>query len=512
MYYRYFCLVVIFSSTVLFSGVLFSCLDKNDLIKESTPQTLSSESYPTCEGFDADGDLFPVCKGSFLGVQDCNDADPAISPGSLEICYDDKDNDCDQKIDLNDDDCKEICRVPHLCEGKGVCGNIYQKCVGGQLQCLYELNPLYEPKESFCLDNLDNDCDGSTDSKDSDCLQNTQSQQDSIDAGDTDTGDQDHVVENDQCPGSTCTINGLTDLPLGIRICDGNPSKIVKICSSCGEVKSEKCGESTQCIEGNCVDPNSITEPYCGDKTCNGTETCAWCAADCGICGCGKNGCETGESCELCPTDCGICPSVCGKNGCEQDKGENCSNCEQDCGKCGPNCGVNGCETGETCGSCLADCPCPAISGWVCGNSGTCEFVQTDPCANINCTVPNTICKSGLCVSKTCGDPGCTTCSCPGCDGFGCSPDYNSYHCKNLTCTPDNPCANCPPGDNSQVCINNQCVPRVCTEGYLRRCSTALCKFEKCVNNAWGSCELYPDYYCEPSCASPNLSPIPCFR
>ena len=48
----------------------------------------------TDEGFDADGDGFVAC-ATGSGPQDCDDTDPGVNPGALEVCGDAVDNDCD---------------------------------------------------------------------------------------------------------------------------------------------------------------------------------------------------------------------------------------------------------------------------------------------------------------------------------------------------------------------------------------------------------------------------------
>jgi hypothetical protein len=46
----------------------------------------------------------------------------------------------------------------------------------------------------------------------------------------------------------------------------------------------------------------------CGDGVCTGTETCASCQQDCGVCSVCQNGkCEPFETCSICPEDCGKC-------------------------------------------------------------------------------------------------------------------------------------------------------------------------------------------------------------
>ena len=63
------------------------------------------------EGFDEDDDGVTVCQN------DCNDDDPLISPEQDEICYDLKDNNCDEAID---ESCVPISNVPaaNLSEGQ----------------------------------------------------------------------------------------------------------------------------------------------------------------------------------------------------------------------------------------------------------------------------------------------------------------------------------------------------------------------------------------------------------
>ena len=47
----------------------------------------------------------------------------------------------------------------------------------------------------------------------------------------------------------------------------------------------------------------------CGDKRCNGEETCETCPGDCGACpdSCGDGACGDDEDCRRCPADCGQC-------------------------------------------------------------------------------------------------------------------------------------------------------------------------------------------------------------
>ncbi|MEZ4270273.1 MAG: sugar-binding protein [Myxococcota bacterium] len=51
---------------------------------------------------------------------------------------------------------------------------------------------------------------------------------------------------------------------------------------------------------------------FCGDGTCNGSETCGSCPKDCGdtCSSCGNGTCDAGETCSSCSKDCGTCPTA----------------------------------------------------------------------------------------------------------------------------------------------------------------------------------------------------------
>jgi hypothetical protein len=75
---------------------------------------------------------------------------------------------------------------------------------------------------------------------------------------------------------------------------------------------------------------NLAAQPFCGDQTCDASESCSSCPQDCGSC-CGNGVCNSnlGENCTTCPSDCGSC---CGNGVCSG--GETCSSCSADCGSC----------------------------------------------------------------------------------------------------------------------------------------------------------------------------------
>jgi hypothetical protein len=75
----------------------------------------------------------------------------------------------------------------------------------------------------------------------------------------------------------------------------------------------------------------------CGDKRCDGDETCTTCVKDCGACPavCGDGICDPREDCSGCAQDCGACAALfCQGGGCDPSIGETCFSCESDCGAC----------------------------------------------------------------------------------------------------------------------------------------------------------------------------------
>ncbi|MCA9580115.1 MAG: putative metal-binding motif-containing protein, partial [Myxococcales bacterium] len=101
---------------------------------------------------DADGDGFgapsvtiQACTQppGFLSIaMDCNDANPDVNPGAVEICYDGIRQDC-LPAGLND------------CDADGFDGNGGPDCD--------DLSAAVNPNASEICDGLDNDCDGDTD-------------------------------------------------------------------------------------------------------------------------------------------------------------------------------------------------------------------------------------------------------------------------------------------------------------------------------------------------------------
>lgn len=126
-----------------------------------------SEFYP-----DVDGDGFGDSEASgdtdynadyVNNNLDCNDDDTTLSPNATELC-DGIDNDCDGEQDEDFTDLAESCSV-----GEGACADtgIYVCSEDGlDVACTATEG---EASTEICTDDIDNDCDGETDTADSDC-------------------------------------------------------------------------------------------------------------------------------------------------------------------------------------------------------------------------------------------------------------------------------------------------------------------------------------------------------
>ncbi|MEC9477499.1 MAG: putative metal-binding motif-containing protein [Planctomycetota bacterium] len=128
----------------------------------------------TGEFIDVDGDgVSPACG-------DCNDNNGAMYPGAVEICNDNKDNDCDGGIDCSDPDCA----MDLACTGGGPCTShidcddgdpcTADECIGGT--CVY--TPIAGCGSSeLCNNGIDDDGDMLVDCDDPDCFNDPLCQQ-----------------------------------------------------------------------------------------------------------------------------------------------------------------------------------------------------------------------------------------------------------------------------------------------------------------------------------------------
>jgi len=160
---------------------------------------------PVCT--DGDGDTYAV-EGKGCGPVDCNDGNASVNPGAAELCSDTLDNDCDGLTDAADPDCGGGCTptpgeetrelscsdtIDNDCDG--LTDTADADCAAGTActdypdkatctadpacawqgsprngQCVDTACTVTETPETSCADGIDNDCDGLTDSADSDCV------------------------------------------------------------------------------------------------------------------------------------------------------------------------------------------------------------------------------------------------------------------------------------------------------------------------------------------------------
>jgi hypothetical protein len=114
---------------------------------------------------------------------------------------------------------------------------------------------------------------------------------------------------NNQCQApSNCNDNNACttgDHEVPFMGCQGTPIN----CNDNNALTTDTCVPAT-----GCVYTPIIQEPFCGDFSCNGQETCSTCITDCGPCQtipeCGDGICNGQETCSSCSADCGICPKA----------------------------------------------------------------------------------------------------------------------------------------------------------------------------------------------------------
>jgi len=129
---------------------------------------------------DADGDGYFAESGCGTSV-DCDDNDPNVNPGAIEICDDGIDNDCDGMIDCADKQCgaNSACApsvTPEICDD-GIDNDGDGKVDCADRDCRKDpscsrTHGANEGKGKTCSDGIDNDGDGLIDCADPDCAGN----------------------------------------------------------------------------------------------------------------------------------------------------------------------------------------------------------------------------------------------------------------------------------------------------------------------------------------------------
>jgi hypothetical protein len=107
--------------------------------------------------------------------RDCDDTKQSVFPGAMESCLNAVDDDCDGRLDGHDEDCRNYFDADSdgYCP-QGIDRNADHDCDDSNEQtgtgdCDDTLASVHPNKPEDCGDGRDNDCDGATDLKDSDC-------------------------------------------------------------------------------------------------------------------------------------------------------------------------------------------------------------------------------------------------------------------------------------------------------------------------------------------------------
>ncbi|MCS6899831.1 MAG: MopE-related protein [Myxococcales bacterium] len=279
------------------------CIISDDCI-DFNPCTLDLCANGQCthgpKDADQDGFLDNLCGG-----QDCDDGNPQIKPGVLELCSDGQDNNCDGLIDCQDFSCKntpacdctpgqvEVCEgsKDEDCDGLFDCAD--PDCNGSFLCAC-------DPLETSCTDGKDNNCDGLIDCGDPQCfgLPNCGCAQAELKCQDTSDDDCDGLVDCAdpdcqgipacQClPAESCG-NGKDDDCNGFLDCADPACKASPVCQcqgselSCGDGKDEDCDGAFDCTDPDCSADVLCTcgqlDEICNDKAdnnCDGLVDCA---------------------------------------------------------------------------------------------------------------------------------------------------------------------------------------------------------------------------------------------
>jgi hypothetical protein len=118
------------------------CDDHNPTTYPGAPEICGDGLDNNCNGTvdgagaDKDGDGFPEGVDNECMVTDCNDHDPAIHPGAVEICDDGIDNNCDGLVDAQDPACQhtEVCNNCVDDDGNGLGDLLEPACQGTPFQ------------------------------------------------------------------------------------------------------------------------------------------------------------------------------------------------------------------------------------------------------------------------------------------------------------------------------------------------------------------------------------------
>jgi len=135
--------------------------DGNGLVDKADPNAIGCPL--DCTDNDADG--YNI-EGGACGPMDCDDSNPAINPGAEESCSDGIDNNCNGKVDSAD---LNAVGCPVQCTDNDADGYSLEGGACGPMDCNDDDPALNPGALEICGDNIDNNCDNKVDSADSAC-------------------------------------------------------------------------------------------------------------------------------------------------------------------------------------------------------------------------------------------------------------------------------------------------------------------------------------------------------
>lgn len=140
-----------------FCFVVTSFQDDSESLS-SVVNCLIPSDHLVCNDKDFDG-YYPqvLCDG----LVDCNDHDEEVFPKSVEICNDNKDNNCDDNFDCFDPDCYTSTDCECIDEDND--GFYSNNNCGSLLDCNDSISQINPAAIEIVGDGIDNDCDGETD-------------------------------------------------------------------------------------------------------------------------------------------------------------------------------------------------------------------------------------------------------------------------------------------------------------------------------------------------------------